>query len=216
MSSVDPAADTGDKPLFPTDTGALPLDTRRALCKLLSGPFIDLDSPHWTAVLRDEAVLRSRLTELFLELVLDRDRKVAFTRQADVGELDAPVLLRSSALTFIDSVMVLHLRQLLMEADGMDQRAVVEVAELRNYLEAYALANGKDAVLAAKRIGASMEKMKKNNILQAIRGTDERFEITPTLRLLFTADDVQALGARYRGIADGQALPAGVEEDTDG
>jgi hypothetical protein len=92
--------------LFDGDTGTLPLEARRALCQLLSGPSIDSGrhSHLWPAVLRFEAQLRARLNDLFLELVIDRDAGVAFTRQADTGELETPVLLRSSPLTFIDSV----------------------------------------------------------------------------------------------------------------
>src|SRR5579859_6691010 len=89
--------------LFEVDTGTLPLDARRALCQLLSGPSVDQGrhSQLWPAVLRYEAQLRAHLNDLFLELVLDRDAGVAFTRQADTGELETPVLLRSSPLTFI-------------------------------------------------------------------------------------------------------------------
>jgi len=47
------------KLLYVGDQGTLPIDTRLALCKLLQGPFIDGDSVHWKAVLRDEAVLRA-------------------------------------------------------------------------------------------------------------------------------------------------------------
>lgn len=206
-----------DLPLYAGDTGTLPFDTRKALCKLVNGPFIDADSLHWTALLRDEALLRQHLAEMFLELVLDRDRQVAFTRQANTGELDAPVLLRTSALTFMDSVMVVQLRQLLMEADGLGQRAVVEESALREHLEVYAASAGKDAVLVGKRIGASIEKMKKNSILLGIRGSDDRFEISPALRLLFTPDDVEAVTRRYQQMLAGDtAATAPDEEEADG
>ena len=98
--------------LFPGDNGELSFDTRRVLCQLLLGPYIDArrHAAQWRALERDEARLRSRLSELFLELVLDRDLGVAFARQAETGELDAPVMLRTSPLTFIDSVLLLILR----------------------------------------------------------------------------------------------------------
>lgn len=189
--------------LFGTDVGQLSLDTRLVLCKLLTGPCIDPDSALWPALLRDEPFIRSRLSDVFLDLILDRERKVAFTRQADTGELDTPILLRSSPLTYIDSVLLLHLRQVLVDADMHDQRAVVEEAELVEQLEVYAAPPGADQVAATKRITAAIEKMKKNSILQGIRGAEKRYEVSPTLRLLFSADDVQALGAVYRALAVG-------------
>src|SRR5579872_2428987 len=82
--------------LFAGDQGELPLDTRRVLAQLLAGPSLDgrRHSKLWPALIRDEAIIRGRLCELFLELVIDRDLQAAFTRRADVGDLEAPVLLR--------------------------------------------------------------------------------------------------------------------------
>ncbi|ODU31370.1 MAG: hypothetical protein ABS97_20155 [Lysobacteraceae bacterium SCN 69-320] len=213
-SSESPApAETG-APLYAGDCGNLPMDTRQALCKLLSGPYLEVDSPHWPALLRDEGTIRARLADLFLELVIDRERKVAFSRQADTGELDTPILQRTSTLSFLDSVMVLNLRQRLVDADGLDQRAVVEQDALLEDMEVFASAG--DAVATRKRIGASIEKLKKANLLQPIRGTEGRYEIAPVLRLPFTAEDVQALSARYRALAAGESVADAEEEDEHG
>lgn len=213
-SSESPAPADAVTPLYAGDCGTLPMDTRQALCKLLSGPYLEVDSPHWPALLRDEATIRARLADLFLELVIDRERKVAFSRQADTGELDTPILQRTSTLSFLDSVMVLNLRQRLVDADGLDQRAVVEQDALLEDMEVFASAG--DAVATRKRIGASIEKLKKANLLQPIRGTEGRYEIAPVLRLLFTAEDVQALSARYRALAAGESVADTEEEDEHG
>lgn len=207
---VDPTPSPAAGVLFASDSGTLPLETRLALCKLLSGPYVDQDSAHWPALLRDELLLRSRLSDVFLELVLDRDRKVAFTRQADTGELDTPILLRSTPLSYLESVLLLHLRQILVDAENQGERAAVDESELVEHLELYTPAGG-DRVAAQKRISAAIDKMKKNTILQAIRGAERRFEVSPTLRLLFNADDVQAMAAAYRALA-GQDEAVGEED----
>lgn len=195
-------------PLFAGDHGSLPMDTRQALCRLLLGPFINADSPLWSCILRDEATLRSRLADAFLDLVIDRDRQVAFTRQADVGELDAPVLQRSQPLTFIESVLLLHLRQRLVEADTQDQRAVISLAEIREVLELY-LPAGNDASKMEKRISAAVRKFDNNNVLLSIRGSQDRYEVSPVLRLMFTAGDVEDLLKVYA--AHGGSLDADEE-----
>jgi len=202
-------------PLFPEDRGSLAFDARLVLCKLLSGPCLDPDSPLWTALLRDEATVRSRLSEVFLELVIDRERKVAFTRPAETGELDVPVLQRSTPLSYLESVLLLHLRQVLVEADTRGERAVVEEAELLDTLAIYATGSGADQVLATKRMNAAIDKMRKNTILQGIRGEDRRFEVSPTLRLLFPAEEVAALSAAYRALigAGGAAVTTGEDDD---
>ena len=200
-------------PLFPDDRGALHLDARLALCKLLSGPCMDPASAWWPALLRDEALIRSRLAEVFLDLVIDRDRKVAFTRPAEVGELEVPVLQRSTPLSYLESVLLLHLRQALVEADTRGERAVVEEAELLETLAVYATGAGADQVLATKRMNAAIDKMRKSTILQGIRGEDRRFEVSPTLRLLFPAEEVAALSAAYRALAGGATVAVTAEDD---
>ena len=45
-------ADQASKELYAGDVGVLPMDARLALCKLLTGPFVDGDHPHWPAVVR--------------------------------------------------------------------------------------------------------------------------------------------------------------------
>ncbi len=201
------AASTGG--LFLGDTGELLLDTRRVLVQLLAGPCLDgrRHSRLWPVLLRDEAVIRSRLADLFLELVIDRDLEVAFTRQADTGDLEVPRLLRRVPLTFLDSALLLHLRQLFSQAEAHGERAVVSAGELHEHLVLYERSANTDRAGFAKRVQASIEKMKKYNILQKIRASDDRFEISPTLKLLFPAEQVQALAGAYRRLAAGEGPP---------
>lgn len=202
--SLNPAPALPAPGLYSGDMGTLALDTRMALCKLLSGPYIDADSRHWTVVLRDEAILRSRLADLFLDLMLDRDRRVAFTRQADTLELDTPVLMRTARLTLLDSVLLLFLRESLVDAESRNEQAVISTDDLLDHLEIYATVNG-DKVGAQNKITRAIEKMKLNSILKSA-GSQGRYLISPTLRLLFTANDVEALGKIYKKVAAGEPL----------
>ena len=216
-------ADEGAPPataLFIGDTGELPLDARRTLVQLLSGPSLDgrRHPKLWPILLRDEQAIRHRLAELFLELVIDRDMQVAFTRQADTGDLEVPLLLRRAQLTFIDSILLLHLRQRLTQADAQGERAVVSLDEISENLSLYERAASTDRAGFGKRVSASVEKIKKHNILQKIRASDDRFEISPTLKLLFSAEEIQALTSLYQRMAEGglpgqQPLSADEDED---
>jgi hypothetical protein len=197
--------------LFPGDSGQLPLDTRRALVQLLAGPSLEArrHGKLWPVLLRDEEVLRQRLAELFLDLVIDRDMQVAFTRQADTAELDVPLLLRRAQLTFIDSVLVLYLRQRLTQADSHGERAVVALEEMLEHLTLYERAASTDRAGFARRVNTSVEKVKKHNILSKIRGSEDRFEISATLKLLFSADEISALATLYQQMADGTLALSG-------
>ena len=192
--------------LFVNDTGELPLDTRRVLVQLLSGPSLEgRRHPRlWPVLLRDEQVIRRRLAELFLELVLDRDVQVAFTSQVAAEELDIPILLRRAQLTFVDSVLLLFLRQRLTQAESHGERAVIARDEMVENLMPYERAASTDRAGFSKRVNASVEKLKKHNILQKLRASEDRFEIAPTLKLLFSAEEIIALTALYERMAAGE------------
>jgi hypothetical protein len=213
--AIEPVSESVKKDsLFEGDTGSLPLDARRALCQLLSGPSVDSGrhSQLWPATLRYETQLRSRLNDLFLELVIDRDAGVAFTRQADTGELETPVLLRSSPLSFIDSVLLLYLRQQLAEADAQGHRAVVEENVLVDALSVYEKNLSTDRAGFNKRVAASIAKMKENHVLEKLRGSEDRYEVSPALKLLFSAEDVQSLAQIYRQLREDENAQESVDE----
>lgn len=188
-----------DGALYPGDAGVLPEDARRVLVQLLAGPSLDgkRHTRLWPALLRHEHVIRSRLAELFLELVLDRDQQVGFVRQADTGELEAPILLRRTTLTFLESALMLYLRQLLTEADAQARRAVVSETEMVEQMRLYERGGNTDRAGFERRIKAAINKVRENSIISSIRGADDRYEISPTLKLLFSAEVIAALTQQY-------------------
>jgi hypothetical protein len=195
--------------LFLGDKGTLCFESRKVLVQLLAGPLIDArrHSKNWSTLLRNEEVIRCRLAEIFLELILDQDLQVAFTRQVDAGDLEIPTLLRSAQLTFIDSVLVLYLRQLLAQADAQDVRATTSQDEIEEYLSLYERASNTDKAGFIKKVRASIEKVKKYNILQKIRSHEKRFEISPTLKLIFSTEEIQALTKLYQD----KSIPTNLE-----
>jgi len=186
--------------LYPGDTGTLPLEARRALVQLLSGPSLDgrRHGRLWPALIQHRAAIESRLADLFLELVVDTDLQTAFVRQADTGELDTPILLRRKPLTFLESVLLLYLRGLLADAELRGERAVVERDEMMAHLALYEPHLNTDHAGYEKRCRAAIEKVKGKNLLTAIRGSEGRFEIAPTLKLLFSAEQVAQLARSYQ------------------
>lgn len=188
--------------LYDGDLGTLPEDARRVLVQLLSGPALEghRHPRQWPALLRHQQVLRSRLADLFLELVLDADARVAFVRQADTGELDTPILLRRTRLTFLESVLLLQLRQHLAQADVRGEPAVVSRDEMTEQMRLYEKQVSTDPAGFERRINSAIEKVKKNNLISAIRGSQERYELSPTLKLLFSAEQVADLAKRFAAL----------------
>lgn len=185
--------------LFIGDQGTLPVETRRVLVQLLLGPALDArrQTKLWPILLRDESTIRSRLHELFLELVIDRDLEVAFTRQVVSDELEVPILLRRTQLTFLDSLLLLFLRQRLTQSDAQAERAVLAHQEMVDHLAIFQRQGNVDHARFGKQIANTIEKAKRLSLLQKIRDSDDRYEVSPTLKLLFPAEEIQALARIY-------------------
>ena len=99
--------------------------------QLLKGPVLDgMRMPViWKALLESEDLIRSRLNDLFLDLVIDREQLFAFTRQADTDPVKAPILLKRKPLNYIETYLFLFLRLRLSSAEGRGERAVIGLDE---------------------------------------------------------------------------------------
>jgi len=208
--------------LWAGDTGLIGEQSRRALLELIKGPYLSgVKAPAlWSALLGDEAGIRSRLHELFLELVVDRVGEFAFVRNVSTDELNVPSAVRTAALTFLDTAMLLVLRQMLLAGEG-DGRVIVGQEDVFEQLRVYRTAD-RDESDFNKRLNSTWLKMK--NTLRVIHqaGAADRAEISPVLRLIVDADQIAAIGTEYRRIAEtggSGALPnvGGVDDaDLDG
>jgi hypothetical protein len=183
--------------LWRGDTGELPDRTRRVLLRLVRGPYLSgaREAQLWAVLLSDEAIIRSRLADLFLELVVDRDNEFAFVRNAPADE--APRAVRSEALTFLDTAMLLVLRQTLLSEEGRG-RVIVGQTEVFEQLAVFRTTD-RDEKDFASRLNSSWNKMQnKLRVLHAVG--EDRAEISPVLRLIVDADQIRAITDEYQRI----------------
>ncbi len=196
---TDPGAGpSSDGGLWPGDAGSLPDPTRRVLLRLVRGPYLSgaRDGQLWAVLLSDEGVIRSRLADLFLELLVDRSLEFAFVRNAPSAQ--APQAVRSEALTFLDTAMLLVLRQSLLSEEG-GGRVYVGKAEVFEQLAVFRTAD-RDEKDFANRLNSSWHKMQ-NKLRILHPSTDDRAEISPVIRLIVDADQIRAITAEYERIA---------------
>ena len=178
----------------PVDHGELDPATRRVLLSLIRGPYLRADEQTkvWAALVRHEGVVRTRLADLYLDLVLDLDAGVAFVRNLEID--DAPKVVRAHRLTVLDTALVLFLRKRLLAGQGSAARTFVGRDEIEDQLRSYQRLVATDKKGFADRITASINKMTKNSVLLTA-GTEDRWEISPVLALVFGADEVAAVTA---------------------
>lgn len=175
------------------DHGELSPATRRVLLQLIRGPYLrgsEGEGRLWSALVRDEQLVRARLADLYLDLVVDTDAGIAFVRNLAVE--DAPRVVRSHPLTLLDTALVLFLRRRLLAGQGSAVRTFVGRDEIEDQLRSYRPAELSDKKGFDDRIGASINKMKKNSVLLPT-DDEERWEISPILALVFGADEVAVI-----------------------
>lgn len=192
--------------LFEGDTGLLKSDTRHVIVQLLLGPAMDArrQSKLWQVLLRDEKDIRSRLHELFLDLIVDREQQVAFTRQV---KGDFPILLRRAALNFMESVLLIYLRMQLTQAESqIEMRSVVSLQDMREHLKVFGRDDNVDHSGFEARIDKAIEKLHKHGFLHKLGRNTDRFEVSPTLKILVSADEVQALTRKYTELVTQDAV----------
>ena len=66
--------------LFPGDTGTLEADVRRVLVQLLRRKFLlaEKNPAQWRTLLENQQIIESRMHDLFIRLVVDHERGVAY------------------------------------------------------------------------------------------------------------------------------------------
>mgnify|MGYP002759738554 FL=1 len=190
--------DTVDGGLWNGDEGQLAFDTRRVLLELLKGPYVSGEQKPqlWAALVADEGLIRSRLNDVFLDLVIDHSASFAFTRQVVTNEIKVPVALRTESLKFLDTAMLLALRQRLLAAQGI-RRVIVDQSEIYEQLSVF---RPGDETTFQRNLNASWRRMI-NTVRVLHKASEDRYEISPIVRFLVDEDRVQELTQTYKRIA---------------
>ncbi|QCB93278.1 DUF4194 domain-containing protein [Cellulomonas shaoxiangyii] len=203
------------EPLFAGDQGRLPAEVRATLVRVLSSRFVDgvRHAPLWNRVLRHEDVLRSRLHDLYLELVVDRRRQVAFTQQLELED-DVPVLLRrDKPLTLAATVLLLHLRQEYDRGAVEGRDVVVEHRELLDHLEAWKDVDDQNPAQFRRRCESAVENVKEKGVLAPV--SDGRYRISGIVHSMLTAEKVDAMTAALAALATGEGGEQGDQDALD-
>ena len=184
--------------LWSDDVGTLSEQSRRALLELIKGPYLSgRRRPQlWSALMADQSEIRSRLHDLFLDLVIEPVDEFAFTRKVRTTEIDAPSPLRTEKLTFLDSAMLLVLRQHLLAAPG-ETRVIVGRDEVYERLAVYR--SGDESTFVRNLNGAWGRAMNRFRVLHAV--DEDRAEISPVLKFVLDHHLVEALQREYDAIA---------------
>lgn len=185
-------AEPNNSGLWVGDEGQLPQEVRRVLVSLLRESHLSQRRrrEQWATLLAHESAVRSRLHDFFLELIIDREHEIAFVRQVDFE--DAPQVVRTQSLTFMDTLVLLSVRQTLLAEEGRG-RPFISLDELTEELLIYR--GGRDETDFQGRVRASWRKLVNWGLLNETESG--RAEISPIVRFLVDSDRITAIRKAY-------------------
>ena len=202
--------------LFPGDTGVLPMKVRQALVKLLKGPYIDggRDEKLWTTLLDNQLILRSRLSELFLTLQLDHERKVAVLRPVDPeaigGSTRSSILRQQRALSRVETIVLLRLRLLLDRHVTAQTDPTITREEIAELVAHYQPTGQQDALRDADVVNRAITKLLARQLLLAT-GLDEVYTISNALPLALPFDNIGDIPAQIEALVAASTDQSGTE-----
>ncbi|MDT0201675.1 DUF4194 domain-containing protein [Nocardioides sp. AE5] len=200
--------------LFEGDEGGLEYAERLALVTLLKQRFISARTHprDWAVLVEQERTLRSRLNDLFLELHVDREREVAWKRQAtpETGGR-FPTLLHDVPWSREETLVLVHLRDRLRAGTGTGEaRVFVDRDDLLDHIAGFRPAHATDEAADERRARNAVLAIAKAGLLIPT-ATEDRYEISEAVEPLMPLELLTELLEALRR-ANGSE-PAGIEAD---
>ncbi len=202
-----PTTATVEDPAINPDDGALPHEARRALVYLLKHGIILFDQKRllFEALSRHRHGIEQHLANMYLRLLLDDRAGVALLLQQESDDDDdaddAVTLIHHRTLTLYETLLLLVLRKHYQERETSGERKVViDVDHIEARMTPFLPLTNNSRLERGKLVG-SLNKLVERKILSAVRGDEERYEITPAIRYLVSAEFLRQLLAEYHKLA---------------
>ncbi|MDN6429006.1 MAG: DUF4194 domain-containing protein [Propionibacterium sp.] len=197
VDTVSMEADTGE--LFPGDRGVLDPEVRRVLVRLLQRRFLSAErSPaDWKVLLENQQSVESRLGDLFVRLVVDHERGVAYKEQVRSEDLDIPILLRDEAYSRVETLVLVHLRATYQrESTSGEASARIDVEDVEQMVMTYFSEGDGTTAKRQKAIRGALERLRQDGIVE--EESEGRFRISPLVEIVLSAERLEELGRWLR------------------
>ncbi|MGL6160764.1 DUF4194 domain-containing protein [Microbulbifer sp.] len=212
-------AEVEDAPAADHRHSTLPHEARRALVYLLKKGVILYAEKRllFEALCRYRAGIEQQLENMYLRLLVDDKAGIALLRQQETsgddedGEMVA--LITPRTLTLYDTLLLLVLRKHYQERETSgERRVVIDLEQIEARLTPF-LPLTNNSRLERKMLTGALGKLKDRKIVAGVRGEDERYEITPAIRYLVSADFLRQLLDEYRKLAASAQNPGDADDE---
>ena len=191
------------RPRFDGDVSELPDRACWALQHLLNRRYIsaeaDTDIYSWVVEYRSQ--LSVRLSELDLLLRIIEGTEVAFIEQARYESARGIKLLRREPLGTYDSILALHLAQMMRAAGGGP--VLISREEMHALFSGVLNDTDRDDVTFAARIDAAIARLAGLEILRKSRDDEDSYTISPVITAIMTASVISELQQQFEQLLNG-------------
>ncbi|NEA26259.1 DUF4194 domain-containing protein [Actinomadura bangladeshensis] len=197
---IDPVAMEDDpSELFAGDTGTLDVDVRKVLVRLLQRRFVlaDKDPAQWRTLLGNQQIIESRLHDLFVRLVVDHDRGIAYKQQVRSAESDVPILLKDDPYSRAETLVLVHLRTVFQRERGTGETSArVDIEELEQTVLTYFDPDDHNLARGQREIRSAVERLAKEGLLA--EESAGRYRITPLVEVVLSTEKLTELSRWLR------------------
>lgn len=200
--------------LFAGDRGSLDSEVRRVLVRLLQRRFLlaDKNRGDWAVLLEHQNAVESRLHDLFLQLIVDRDRGVAYKQQIRSDELEIPILLRDEAYNRAESLVLVHLRTVYQrESTAGEESPRVDVEDVEQTVLTYFADADGDTARRQKMIRAALNRLRQEGVVD--EESEGRYRITPLVEIVLSSERLRELVA-WLAEQKAQARPIDLDDES--
>ncbi len=192
-----------------SEDSEMPHEAKRVLVHLMRQGVI-ISAQHqklFELVCRYETYVRRHLSEVFLQLILDRKSGIAFVASlenefaSDDSDDESTSLISKRTLPLYDTLILLVLRKHYQERESTgEQKITIDIERLESYLTPFVPLTDHSS-LDRKKLVARVKEMVRRKILSTIRGSEDRYEITPIIRYVVNAEFLESMLAEYTNLA---------------
>jgi hypothetical protein len=198
---IDPVSMEEDPTeLFSGDAGTLDAEVRRVLVRLLQRRFLSADKQpaQWRTLLENQQIIESRLHDLFVRLVVDHDRGVAYKQQVRSAELEVPILLKDDPYNRAETLVLVHLRTAVQQEQvAGEASARVDIEELEQTVLTYFDPDDHNLARGQQEIRNAVKRLSTEGLI--VEESVGRYRITPLVEVVLSAEKLSELSQWLRG-----------------
>ena len=184
---------------FAGDRGTLAPEVRRVRVRLLQRRYLlaERSKEDWSVLIENQQLVESRLHDLFVRLIVDTSRGIAYKQQVRSDELDVPILLRDEAYSRAETLVLVYLRTVYQrESTAGERQARVDVEEVEQTVLSYFTDTDGDLARRQRAVRGALARLRQEGIVE--EESEGRFLISPLVEIVLSADRLRELASWLR------------------